>query len=474
MPDLYLCIHGHFYQPPRQNPLTGAIDREPSAAPYHDFNEKIWDECYRANAAAGNFACLSFDLGPTLAAWLQTAHPATLDTIIAAARQSRRETGHSNALAQSYHHTILPLATARERRLEIAWGLRDFRLRYGYAPEGLWLPETAADEATLEELAAQGVGFTILAPWQAADGVDVTEPYRVTLQSGRSLSAFFYHGGLSGDVSFNDEATADAGRFCRQDLAAQINQSKLSAGLPQLLLVATDGELYGHHKRFRDLFLKQLCAVEAPAAGFTVTSPAGYLAAHPPRREMAIRPHTSWSCAHGVARWDEGCSCTAGDASWKRPLRQSLRALATRLDDVFEADSRDALRDPWSALEHYLDLRLGAVSPSEFWRSHAAVSLRAFDAQRLHGLLEMQFARHAMFVSCAWFFDDLDRIEPRIALRQARYAVELARTHSGADLAPAFLSDLTQSLSLRSGRSAAEMYGELSAISDQPSANTDG
>lgn len=460
MSDLYLCIYGHFYQPPRQNPFTGAIDREPSAEPYHDFNEKIWDECYRANAEAGNFARLSYDLGPTLASWLQATHPATLDALIAAARETRRGTGYGNALAQSYHHTILPLATERERRLQIAWGLRDFRLRYGYTPEGMWLPESAADEATLEELAAQGVGFTILAPWQAAHDVDVTEPYRVTLPSRRPLSALFYHGGLSGDVSFNDEATADAGRFCRQDLAAQINRAKLAAGLPQLLLVATDGELYGHHKRFRDLFLKQLCAVEAPAAGFTVTSPAGYLAAHPPHRDMAIRQRTSWSCAHGVARWDEGCPCTAGDASWKRPLRRALRALATRLDDIFEADARDALREPWTVLEQYLDLRQGAVSPSAFWRTHAAVPLRAFDERRLHGLLEMQFARHAMFVSCAWFFDDLDRIEPRIALRQARYAVELARTHSGADLAPALLADLTQSLSLRSDRSAAEMYAE--------------
>lgn len=461
MPETYLCVHGHFYQPPRQNPFSGVIDREAAAAPYPDFNEKIWDECYRPNAEQGNFHCLSFDLGPTLAAWLQTAHPATLKLMMAASAGVYRQTGHGNGMAQAYHHTILPLATRREKQLQIAWGVRDFRNRFGYAPEGLWLPETAADDETLELLAAHGLRFTILAPWQAVqDGLDTTEPYRVALPGGRSLAVFFYNSALSGDVSFNGDATADAARFSAEDLAAHINRAKESEGRPQLLLIATDGELYGHHKKFRDLFLTQLLNVEAPACGYAITTPGAHLAHHAPTLSMQVRPNTSWSCAHGVARWDVGCACTEGDSSWKLPLRQALRGLATHLDSIFESEAAPLLPAPWTALEEYTDLRDGVLAPAEYWRTHAPGALRSADEQRLKGLLEMQFARQAMFVSCAWFFEDLDRLEPRIALAHAHRAITLAARHSGADLAPAFSADLGASLSLRSGRSAADIYQE--------------
>lgn len=462
MPNVYLCVYGHFYQPPRANPFTGSIDRELAAAPYHDFNEKIWDECYRANAVAGNFSRISFDIGPTLATWLASAHPPTLQTIAEAARATHARSGYGNALAQSYHHTILPLATPREKQLQIAWGVRDFRRRFGYAPDGMWLPETAADEATLEEMAAQGMSYTILAPWQATTpDVDTTEPYRIELPDDRALTAFFYNSSLSGDVSFNDDTTADAARFCTSDLAACISQAKLADGAPQMILIATDGELYGHHKRFRDLFLARLLAVEAPANGYIATSPSGFLALAPPSRTASIHPGTSWSCAHGVARWDLGCACTAGDSSWKRPLRQALRSLATRLDDIFEVETRGALRDAWPALEEYIDLREHAVTPAAFWSAHARRTLDSRDEQRLCGLMEMQLARHAMFASCAWFFDDLDRLEPRIALNHARYAITLAGQHAGATLEPGFLLDLGLSLSVRTGRTAADIYGEV-------------
>jgi hypothetical protein len=469
--DVYLCVHGHFYQPPRLNPFTGVIDREPAAAPYHDFNEKIWDECYRPNAELGNFGHMSFDLGPTLASWLQVAHPATLQLITSAARATYERTGHGNALAQAYHHTILPLATSREKRLQIAWGVRDFHRRYGYPPEGLWLPETAADEETLQLLAEHGLAFTVLAPWQAVVEIDTREPYRLDLGGGRSLCVFFYNAALSGDVSFNGDATMDATRFATHDLAAQVSHARRSAGGSQLLLIATDGEVYGHHKKYRDLFLAHLLEVDAPAAGYTLTSLAGYLALPPQPAPVlpssALRPASSWSCPHGVARWDEGCACTPGDSSWKRPLRRALRRLAISLDALFEAESAGALRHPWRALESYLDLRDGAVPPATYWSTHAQRRLRTADELRLGGLLEMQLMRQAMFVSCAWFFDDLDGLEPRIALAHAHRAITLAARHSGADLSSGFTTDLAASRSARTGRSAADLYLEFAqAVAD--------
>lgn len=464
MPHIYLCVHGHFYQPPRQNPFTGTIDREPAADPYHDFNEKIWDECYRPNAEEGNFHLMSFDLGPTLAAWLQAAHPSTLKLITNASRSVYRHGGHGNGLAQAYHHTILPLATAREKSLQIAWGVRDFRNRFGFAPAGMWLPEAAVDDETLDLLARHNLRYTILAPWQAAtEQIDTTEPHSIRLPDGRALTAFFYNAALSGAVSFNGDVTADAARFSAEDLAAQVNQQKQAQGRPQLLLIATDGELYGHHKQFRDLFLTRLLGVEAPARGYSVTALGDYLARNPPVHDTAIRSETSWSCAHGVARWNEGCSCTEGDSSWKLPLRQALRVLATRLDTIYEVETASALRDPWTALEQYIDLRDGVMAASTYWNIHAHGAPRSSDEPRVKGLLEMQIARHAMFVSCAWFFEDLDRLEPRIALAHAHRAIMLAARYSGADLAPSFSADLSASLSLRSGRSAADIYQEFAA-----------
>ena len=455
-----LCVHGHFYQPLRLNPFTGLVEHEPAAAPYHDFNEKVWAECYQPNAVAGSFARMSFDLGPTLATWLQTAHPATLRHVTAAGRQTHRLTGHSNAMAQAYHHTILPLATSWEKRLQIVWGVRDFRRRYGVAPEGLWLPETAVDEETLDLMAAQGITFTILAPWQARDAaVDSTVPYRVELAGGRAVSVFFYNAALSGAVSFNGDATVDAARFCTEHLAAQVHSATCARGAPQLLLIATDGELYGHHKAFRDLFLTHLLTVAAQAGGYSPVASLGqYLALHPPAQSVILRTGTSWSCAHGVARWAEGCVCTDGDAAWKSPLRRALRSLATRLDDLYEVETRPLLRDPWAALEDYLDLRDGAMAREMYWARHVLRRLRLAEKRRIIGLLEMQLARQAMFVSCAWFFDDLDRLEPRLALLQAHRAVTLAARHGRADLAAAFIAGLAMGRSQRTGRSAAEIY----------------
>ena len=471
MSDIYLCVHGHFYQPPRQNPFTGIVDHEPAAAPYHDFNEKVWDECYRPNAEHGNFGVMSFDIGPTLEAWLQARHPSTLQIAIRSAQANHATTGCGNALAHPYHHSILPLATAREKRLQIAWGVRDFRRRFGYAPEGIWLPETAADEETLDEVIAQGLQFTILAPWQSsAASVDTSEPYLVKISPRRTLSVFFYNASLSGSVSFDGEATSDARRFSTRDLEAQVSCSKRDAGRSQIIVIATDGELYGHHKQFRDLFLQQLLSVEAAARGYTPTSLAGYVARFPPVATTTIRGDTSWSCSHGISRWDTGCTCTAGDSSWKRPLRRALTELAEQLDALFEVETAHLLNRPWEALEYYLDLRDGAVAPSAYWSAHSKRSLRTSDEIRLSGLLEMQFVRHAMFLSCAWFFDDLDRIEPRIALANAHRGISLAVRNAGADVEAGFTAALAKSVSGKTGRTASDIYEEFRVSMQRQSA----
>lgn len=459
MSTIYLCVHGHFYQPPRENPATGQIDVEAGAAPYHNFNEKIWDECYRPNAEAGNFARLNFNIGPTLASWLERTHPQSLTTIVDSVRASCRRTGHGNALAQSYHHTILPLATRREKHLQIAWGKHAFERTFGHAPAGMWLPEAAVDDETLDEVAAQGIKHVILAPWQAGEDASTPDkPYRVAVGGNREISVVLYNATLSGKVSFDDQATQDAAQFCTDHLAPEVQRDLLRSGRDQLLLVATDGEVYGHHKRFRNLFLQQLLAREAPSHGFTPISLDAYLARRKPTETATVKPRTSWSCSHGVARWDSGCTCTPGDSSWKRPLRRALRSLAGRIDELFEAETEEFFARPWHVLEHYIELRDGTVTPDAFFVHHARRPLSQRERQRLHGLLEMQFDRQAMFVSCAWFFEDLDRIEPRIALNHARRAIRLAERHAGANLDADFRSDLVHSASLRSGVNAAEIY----------------
>jgi hypothetical protein len=462
MSTIYLCVHGHFYQPPREDPATGQIAVEAEAAPYHNFNEKIWDECYRPNAEAGNFGRLNFNIGPTLASWLERTHPQSLAKIVDSVRASCRRTGHGNALAQSYHHTILPLATRREKHLQIAWGKHAFQRTFGHAPRGMWLPEAAVDDETLHEVSAQGIQHVILAPWQAGEATATPDKsYRVSVDGNREISVFFYNATLSGKVSFDDQATQDAAQFCIEHLAPEVQPDLLRSGRDQLLLVATDGEVYGHHKRFRNLFLQQLLTKEAPSHGFTPISLEAYLARRAATETATVKPGTSWSCTHGLARWDNGCSCTPGDSSWKRPLRRALRSLAARIDDLFEAETEEFLAQPWPALECYIELRDGTVTPDAFWAAHARRPLAERERQHLHGLLEMQFDRQAMFVSCAWFFEDLDRIEPRIALSHARRAIALAERHAGASLAADFRSDLIGSVSLRTGVNAAQIYDAL-------------
>ncbi|HYK87037.1 MAG TPA: hypothetical protein VEV19_16830, partial [Ktedonobacteraceae bacterium] len=315
--NIYLCLYGHFYQPPRENPFTGLLPIEPEATPYANFNEKITSECYRPNAEAGNFEFISYDLGPTLAAWLEEAHPQVYRQIIDADRAHYARYGIGNALAQAYNHTILPLANSRDKETQIVWGLQDFYHRYGHRAHGMWLAETAVDLECLDLLVQHGVTYTVLAPWQAATPVDPTEPYVVSLPSGRSITVFFYNAPLSGGVSFDWNTTSNADLFAASYLPGHLVQSKKDAGEAQLLLIATDGELYGHHKPWRDKFLSHLITTGAPAYGFEVCTLERFLQIRPATKEVELRVPSAWSCGHGVARWNTGCECTEGDSSWK-------------------------------------------------------------------------------------------------------------------------------------------------------------
>ncbi len=479
MPKRFLCLHGHFYQPPREDPFTGQVPTEPGAAPYANFNEKITAECYRPNAEAGNFEYISFDLGPTLATWMEQHAPDVYRRIIEADQQSARRTGHGNALAQAYNHTILPLATARDKRTQIAWGVADFKHRFGRVPEGMWLAETAVDLASLEALAAANITYTVLAPWQAAEAVDVTEPYLVRLPGGRTMTVFFYNAPLSGGVSFEADLTRNADLFAASYLPNHMNRWKEEHGEPQLITVATDGELYGHHKPWRDQFLAHLVRVGAPAYGFEVCSLSAYLHRFPARREVRLQVPSSWSCHHGIARWADGCGCTEGDPRWKAALRWALNRLGERGDALFEEGLAQTVEDPWVARDDYLSLRQGWMTPEAFWERHGKKGFAFWHWQSHKGrspkderalrqtllLLEAQFYQQWMYTSCGFFFEDLDRIEPRNDIAFARRAISLYWQATRVDLQTAFLADLAEARSWRTKLTGADLYRQLPAVS---------
>lgn len=464
---VYLCLHGHFYQPPRENPFTNQIPREAAATPFVNFNEKITSECYAPNAEVGNFDALNFDLGPTLAAWLEQAHPKVLQRIIEADHRNMERYGVGNAMAQAYNHTILPLATTRDKHTQIAWGLSDFRQRYGREATGIWLAETAVDLESLDVLAQYGITYTVLAPWQAATPIDPSEPYLVRLFNGRSITVFFYNAPLSGGVSFDWNTTSNADLFAANYLPAQLTRSKLEDGQPQLILIATDGELYGHHRPWRDKFLSHLINVGAPAYGFEICSLERYMRLYPATREVELRLPSAWSCTHGIARWNEGCDCTEGSSSWKGALRHALTRLAEQGDRLFEKHASETLVDPWAARDAYLPVRNAWESEASFWARFGKGQQPPADEQLARvtwQLLEAQYYQQYSFTSCGFFFEDLDRIEPRNDIGFARRAISLYWQALGLDLQANFLRDLRAAKSWRSALTGTEVYRQLPVV----------
>lgn len=434
MTNQALCIHGHFYQPPREDPLTGQIPHEPGAEPFVNWNERIFAHCYRPNAVLGNFERISFNIGPTLAKWMDEAHPDVLEKIIEQDQRNMDRYGVGNAIAQPYHHTILPLATREDKVTQVRWGITDFKTRFGHAPLGMWLPETAVDVETLEVLAENGIQFTILAPWQAEDlGLDITRPYFVSLPGGKWITVFFYAQDLSTRISFDPAATSDADVFVRNLLAPKYGQNHNGQPAPELIMIASDGELYGHHQSFRDKFLQRLTTTALKEQGIELTFPALWLRDHPAVNIMGIRPNTSWSCSHGVQRWQGECGCTP-HGSWKAPLRHAFDQIAQAVDEQYLRVLRRYPGNPWELRHAYGAVLAGVMTDAALIESVLQMPLERQELQRIQILLAAQYERQRVFTSCAWFFDDFGRIEPQNNVAYAAQAVWLTYLATGVDL----------------------------------------
>ncbi|NJB69005.1 hypothetical protein GGQ74_002699 [Desulfobaculum xiamenense] len=468
--DRHLCIHGHFYQPPREDPWLRTTLPEGSAAPGLNWNERIGRESYaplawaRVLGEAGRirdivnvYEYLSFNFGPTLFTWMERNDPDTYARIIEADAQARRRIGFGGALAQICHHVIMPLASNDDKKIETAWAVQDFEARFGRHPDGLWLSETAVDTPTLEVLAQAGIAFTVLAPRQAAavaplgadqwrdvdeGSLDISRPYRVELPSGRSISVFFYHGGLSQAVAF-EQLLRDGDAFWTRIRGAS---------MPGLLSLATDGETYGHHFTFGEMALAFMLMKAEADPEITLTNYSAHLAAHPPIERVRLREPSSWSCVHGVERWRADCGCHTGghprwNQKWRAPLRRAQDGLRSHIHAHFMHAGPDVFTDAFSTLSAYGSVRYGKTVPQDFAAEHFRPGLDATGQRRAWDLLEMEQWSLASLASCAWFFDDLDRIEPLNAMTYALRALELARaTGLADDPEPAYLNELGQAI----------------------------
>ena len=466
----YICIHGHFYQPPRENPWLETVETQDSAAPYHDWNERVCAECYAPNGAArvvnsknkiirivNNYARMSFNFGPTLMSWLSENAARTYRMILDGERQSRRTNmGHSSAMAQVYNHIIMPLANRRDRITQIRWGILDYKKHYGALPEGMWLAETAADTETLELLAQHGVKFTILAPNQCKrvrplkDGldddlvtswstplersVDSTHPYLVRFESGVSIAVFFYNGQTSRAIAF--EGLLNSG----EAFAARLKAGFKDHDEPQLVSVATDGESYGHHHRHGEMALAWAVRLLERDKTVKLTNYASFLEQFPPKWECEIVDDSSWSCAHGVERWRSNCGCnTRSDWSqeWRTPLRKALDELRDAIAPLTESEGAKLFKDVWEARNGYIDVILSRQSDTEerFFEEYGAHPLSAEERVRALQLMETQRHAQLMYTSCGWFFDDIGGIETVQVIAYAGRVIQLARELFGDDIA---------------------------------------
>ncbi len=465
-----LCLHGHFYQPPRENPWIEAIEVQDSAEPFHDWNERIAAECYGPNGAArlkgaedrildivNNYLHLSFNFGPTLLAWLERARPETYARVVEADQRSAEARGQGNAIAQGYSHAILPLANARDRRTRVRWGIADFRRRFHRPPRGFWLPETAADSPTLGALVEESIRFTILSPyqalrvrppggeWQDARGArfDPTRPYRVRVEGGE-LVVFFYDGHIARDLAFGD-ALASPGKLIGRLLGGFDG----GRGHDEILTVAFDGETLGHHKKGGDEVLAAAVRQLIRRSDLELVNLEQALERIPAEWEAQIVEASSWSCAHGVERWRSDCGCNTGGGpgwrqAWRAPLRSALEWLRDRVDAIFEREAGTLFADPWRTRDAYVELVLDPErrEASEFLRRQAGKDLSPDQELRALRLLEMERQSLLMFTSCGWFFSEISGIETVQVLKYAARAIQLARDLVGLDLEPDLLMKL--------------------------------
>lgn len=471
--ERYLCIHCHFYQPPRENPWLESIEFQESAEPYHDWNERVTAECYAPNAAArilnesgkisrivNNYASVSFNFGPTLLSWMEYETPDIYESILEADKRSmERFSGHGNAIAQAFNHLIMPLANMRDRYTQVNWGLRDFERRFGRTPEGCWLPETACDIDSLEVLSDLGIKYTILAPHQAGrtrkvggarfinvEGgrIDPTRPYVCRLPSGREISLFFYDGPISRAVAF-EGLLSNGERFAARLLGGFSESRKW----PQLMHIATDGETYGHHHKHGEMALAYTLHYIEEHKLAQITNYGEFLDRFPPTYEAEIINNTSWSCAHGVERWRSDCGCNSGmkpgwKQHWRAPLRNALDVLRDSLAKPFEEEGGKLLKDPWAARDAYINVVLDRKpNLPKFFEEHSLEPQDHEQKVRTLKLLEMQRHLMLMYTSCGWFFDELSGLETVQVILYASRALQLARDLFGDDYETLFLQNLT-------------------------------
>lgn len=480
--QVYLTVHGHFYQPPRENPWLESIELQDSALPFHDWNARINNECYDPNSVArivssrnqildivNNYSLMSFNIGPTLLSWLEANAPKAYERIIEADRQSLEDhSGHGNAVAQNYNHIIMPLASEKDKYTQVIWGIKDFKYRFGRNPEGMWLAETAIDYETIEVLIDCGIKFTILSPYQAAkvrkigdgDGawcdvswgnIDPGQPYRYYLKdgSGKYLDLFFYDGSISKSVAF-ENLLQNGDKFInrlKDGISASRNYS-------QLVNIATDGESYGHHTKFGDMALAYALKKRAEEVGFKITNYGEFLEKFPPIMEAELKEVSSWSCFHGVGRWKEDCGCSTGaqagwNQKWRKPLREALDWLRDELSEIYEKQAARFFEDPWVARNRYIDVILdrNGNTIDKFFKGTAIKKLSHAERVEAIKLLEMQRQSMLMFTSCGWFFAELSGIEPVQIMKYAARAMQIAEEFSERDIEGKFLNLLSYAFS---------------------------
>jgi alpha-amylase/alpha-mannosidase (GH57 family) len=507
MPERYICVHAHFYQPPRENPWLYEIEEEKSAEPFHNWNERITRECYAANTASrlmsgelitgivNNFEKISFNFGPTLLSWMSKHEPVVYEKILESDRKSIANMGHGNAIAQVYNHSIMPLNSTRDKETQVIWGIRDFELRFKRKPEGIWFAETAVDSESLAIAARHGIKFTILAPSQAKrvrslgagdegreegwidlnGDVDTTRPYLFRAESGEEIAIFFYHGELSHSIAFNG-ALSDGVQLAEDIVAGFNHEEEEAASGARLVHIATDGESYGHHHRFGEMGLSSLIGVIDEKDGVEMTNYGRFLEQNRPGMEVEIVEDSSWSCPHGVERWRADCGCSVGGGKewtqeWRAPLWDGMNLLKTELDEIFESEGKRFFKSPWEARNGYIDILVDRTDETidAYLEKHSALPMGEDDKVSALKLLEMQSDAMKMFTSCGWFFSDIAGLEGKQVLKYAARAIDIAGSFTAVavgaskkgatDIEKVFLDELEKGESnMRGVGSGADLY----------------
>lgn len=502
--DVFLAIHGHFYQPPRENPWLEAIELQPSALPCHDWNERVNNECYAPNSVSkvvnhknevisivNNYEYMSFNFGPTLLSWMEEFAPTAYERIIKADIKSVEEhNGHGNAIAQVYNHMIMPLANELDKQTQVKWGIKDFEYRFGRKPEGMWLAETAVDDDTLRVLEENGIKFTILSPFQAKcvkkidennwqdvswGNIDPARSYRYYIKSapGKFIDLFFYDGAISKSVAF-DELLTDGNKFLKR-LQDGISYDR---NYPQLVNIATDGESYGHHTKFGDMALAFVMAMKVKDSGFTVTNYAEYLDKYRSDWQVQIKDVSSWSCSHGVGRWCEDCGCSTGghagwNQKWRRPLRDAMDYLRDSVTPLFKEYGQKYFKDFLSARYNYIDVILdrSITNVKKFQKEYFLPDLSEEDKVNAMKLLEMQRQAMLMYTSCGWFFCEISGIETVQIMKYAARVIQLAQDFTDEDFETKYLEILSEAQSnykeIGNGKDIYERFVKPSVITEK-------